>query len=187
MFNFRRITLFCLEKRLSKHKMTNIWGTWLLCPPWLRLSFSPLGNFLRTPPLTRQRFPDVCLVRWVNAHPLFQNSLTWRVQNSVGHACQRESKTSLQPPFATFSATSGISGELQWTSWKVDWVPQLHTFLPKKVGATVEKRRCKDLCRQGMVLFPIYPGISCQVVAVQSSPSIICCLGMWTETAQIGR
>jgi len=30
MFNFRRITLFCLEKRLSKHKMTifskNFWG-----------------------------------------------------------------------------------------------------------------------------------------------------------------
>jgi len=34
MFDFRRITLFCLEKRLSKHKMTifskNV-GVWPLC------------------------------------------------------------------------------------------------------------------------------------------------------------
>jgi len=54
MFNFRRITLFCLEKRL-KHKMT-IFSTNLgggeapLALPWLRLCFGPpLGNFLRTP------------------------------------------------------------------------------------------------------------------------------------------
>ena len=37
MFDFRRITLFCLEKRLSKHKMTifskNFRGAWPLCPP----------------------------------------------------------------------------------------------------------------------------------------------------------
>jgi len=36
MSDFRRITLFCLEKRLSKHKMTicskNVGGTWPLCP-----------------------------------------------------------------------------------------------------------------------------------------------------------
>ena len=41
MFDFTRITLFCLEKRLSKHKMTifskNFWGEWPLCPPRLRL------------------------------------------------------------------------------------------------------------------------------------------------------
>jgi len=55
MFNFRRITLFCLEKRLSYHKMT-IFATNLgegiapLALPWLRLCFGPpLGNFLRTP------------------------------------------------------------------------------------------------------------------------------------------
>jgi len=40
-FDFRRITLFCLEKRLSKHKMTifskNLGGPWPLWPPWLRL------------------------------------------------------------------------------------------------------------------------------------------------------
>ena len=39
MFDFRRITLFCLEKRLSKHKMTifskNFWGA--LASLWLRL------------------------------------------------------------------------------------------------------------------------------------------------------
>jgi len=37
MFNFRRITLFCLEKRLSKHKMTifskNLGGMAPLAPP----------------------------------------------------------------------------------------------------------------------------------------------------------
>jgi len=38
MFDFRRITLFCLEKRLSKHKMTILSknlgrGTWPLSPP----------------------------------------------------------------------------------------------------------------------------------------------------------
>jgi len=41
IFDFRRITLFCLEKRLSKHKMTifskMLGEPWLLCPPWLRL------------------------------------------------------------------------------------------------------------------------------------------------------
>jgi len=37
MFDFRRITLFCLEKRLPKHKMTmfskNCWGHGLFGPP----------------------------------------------------------------------------------------------------------------------------------------------------------
>ena len=36
MFDFRRITLFCLEKRLSKHKMTIFsknWGAWPFCLP----------------------------------------------------------------------------------------------------------------------------------------------------------
>ena len=32
MFDFRRMTLFCLEKRLSKHKMT-IFSKTLGCPP----------------------------------------------------------------------------------------------------------------------------------------------------------
>ena len=36
MFDLRRIAVFCLEKRLSKHKMTifsnNLWGTWPLWP-----------------------------------------------------------------------------------------------------------------------------------------------------------
>jgi len=37
MLDFRRIALFCLEKRLSKHKMTifskNLGGPWPLLPP----------------------------------------------------------------------------------------------------------------------------------------------------------
>ena len=41
MFDFRRITLFCLDKRLAKQKMTifskNLGGPWPLWPPWLRL------------------------------------------------------------------------------------------------------------------------------------------------------
>jgi len=41
MFDFRRITLFCLETRLSKHKMSifskNLEGNDPFGPPWLRL------------------------------------------------------------------------------------------------------------------------------------------------------
>ena len=41
MFDFGRITLFCWEKRLSKHKITIFlkicWGQCLFAPPWLRL------------------------------------------------------------------------------------------------------------------------------------------------------
>ena len=45
MSDFRRITLFCSEKRLSKYKMTicskNFWGDMaLLGPPWIRLWFA---------------------------------------------------------------------------------------------------------------------------------------------------
>jgi len=40
MFDFTRITLFCLEKHLSKHKMTifskNLGGHGPFGPPWLR-------------------------------------------------------------------------------------------------------------------------------------------------------
>ena len=40
MFDFKRITLFCVEKRLSKHKMTmfskNLGGHGPFGPPWLR-------------------------------------------------------------------------------------------------------------------------------------------------------
>jgi len=43
MFDSRRITLFSLQKRLSKHKMTifskNLEGVWPLFPPWLRLCY----------------------------------------------------------------------------------------------------------------------------------------------------
>ena len=43
MFDFRRITPFCLEKRLSKHKMTifskSLGGHGSFPPPWLRLWF----------------------------------------------------------------------------------------------------------------------------------------------------
>ena len=44
MFDFRRITLFCLEKRLSTHKMPifskTLWGAMAtFAHPWLRLCF----------------------------------------------------------------------------------------------------------------------------------------------------
>jgi len=47
MFDFRRITLFCLEKRLSKHKMTMLsknLGAWLLWPP-LAMPMAPIPAF----------------------------------------------------------------------------------------------------------------------------------------------
>ena len=43
MFDFRQITLFYLEKRLSKHKMTIVsknLGAMALSPPWLHLWFN---------------------------------------------------------------------------------------------------------------------------------------------------
>ena len=55
MFDFRRITSFCLEIRLSKHKMTicsKHWGGMvLLAAPWLRLCSEavPLQIFLFFP------------------------------------------------------------------------------------------------------------------------------------------
>jgi len=49
MFNLRRITLFCFDKRLSKHKMTilskNFGGHGPFGPPWLRLCFAPARKF----------------------------------------------------------------------------------------------------------------------------------------------
>ena len=54
MLDFRRITLFCLEKRLSKHKMAifskNLRGHGPFGPPWLRLAtpmFRITSNFLQ--------------------------------------------------------------------------------------------------------------------------------------------
>jgi len=54
MFDFRRITLFCLEKRLSKHK-TTIFSKRLgrhgpFSPPWLRLCAEDLLEKRRTVP-----------------------------------------------------------------------------------------------------------------------------------------
>jgi len=53
MLDFRRIALFCLKKRLSKHKMTvftiNVGSTTAPMPPWLRLwESSPPFNALFT-------------------------------------------------------------------------------------------------------------------------------------------
>jgi len=77
MFHFRRITLFCLEKRLSKHKMTiystNLWGGMApLALPWLRLCFGPpLGNFLRTP---LNATLNLITFSWDMWHPLFPDN-----------------------------------------------------------------------------------------------------------------
>jgi len=60
MFNFRRITLFCLEKRFSKHKMAIFSKNWGghgsigLAPP--------LENFLRTPLIPHQSCMTQCLI-----------------------------------------------------------------------------------------------------------------------------
>jgi len=46
MFDFRRITLFCLEKRLLKHKMTmfskNLGGMASFAPPGYAYGWAPL-------------------------------------------------------------------------------------------------------------------------------------------------
>jgi len=45
MFDFRRITLICMEKRFSKHKKTvfakHFGGHGPFAPPWLRLCSEP--------------------------------------------------------------------------------------------------------------------------------------------------
>jgi len=55
MFDFRRITLFCLEKRLSKHKMTifseNLWGMAPLPPlatPMATTILACFENFVKS-------------------------------------------------------------------------------------------------------------------------------------------
>jgi len=50
MFDFWRITLFCLEKRFSKHKMTIFskrWGEWPLSIPSGYAYGSKAANFLK--------------------------------------------------------------------------------------------------------------------------------------------
>jgi len=60
MFDFRRIRLFCLEKRLSKNKMTifskNLGGHGSFGPPWLRLCITVLKVFLFSRELSLQAF-----------------------------------------------------------------------------------------------------------------------------------
>ena len=61
MFDFRRITLFYLEKRLSKHKMTifskNLVGAMAPLTPWLRLCFQ-----LRSCKTSQIFVPFVCIL-----------------------------------------------------------------------------------------------------------------------------
>ena len=48
VYDFRRITLFCLEKRPSKHKMTvfseHLGGAWPLSPPPLGYAYASLHS-----------------------------------------------------------------------------------------------------------------------------------------------
>ena len=52
MFDFRRITLFCLEKRLSKHKMTIFSKNWggmaPFAPPGYAYVSQPQGAHTRS-------------------------------------------------------------------------------------------------------------------------------------------
>ena len=59
MYDFRRTAtaLFCLEKSLSKHKMTvfqNFWGAWPLCPPLA----TPMISSVATPECQRRERPN---------------------------------------------------------------------------------------------------------------------------------
>jgi len=62
MFDFRRIALFCLEKRLSRHKMTifskNLGEAW---PPWLRLCVSPKSQIFSQPGNLKFEIAHNCL------------------------------------------------------------------------------------------------------------------------------
>ena len=64
MLDFRRITLFCLEQRLSKHIMTifskNFGGIAPLAPSWLRLW------------ITAQNARAVSVVLWCSSYHTFE-------------------------------------------------------------------------------------------------------------------
>jgi len=63
MFHFRRRTLFCLEKRLSKNKMTisskHLRGPWPLWTPWLRLC-TDTGKKNSTNPVSLYQLLSFC-------------------------------------------------------------------------------------------------------------------------------
>jgi len=76
MYDFMRIILFCLEKRLSKHKMTIFprtkGGAWPLRPPWLAFPFNLqqnarfLGEMLGKPNDTKKRIYTLLkLFSWI--------------------------------------------------------------------------------------------------------------------------
>jgi len=60
MFDFRRITIFCLGLRLSKHKMTisfkNLWGSWP--PPGYVYGPGCLGL------ITKNRVKSLWFLKW---------------------------------------------------------------------------------------------------------------------------
>ena len=66
MFDFTRTTLFCLDKRLSKHKMTIfskcLGGHGPFGPPWLRLWFQTLffPDFATDSQNSGKRLPAPC-------------------------------------------------------------------------------------------------------------------------------
>ena len=84
MFNFRRITLFCLEKRLSKHKMTifskNLGGQSPFVPPGYAYAFPPSKIFCFPP---SEIHATVCRSAVLGScpkfviHPLLQSFHAW--------------------------------------------------------------------------------------------------------------
>ena len=76
MFDFRRITLFCLEKRFSKNKMTifskNLGGHGPIDPPCLRLWFHPTRG---KDPLQRLIYGGQVLLFWLCC---YQYEFFWR-------------------------------------------------------------------------------------------------------------
>jgi len=83
MFDFRRITLFCLEKRLSKHKITifskNLRGAKAPLAPWL---FLWSEDKKRTQSDTRHTFPKTIWRFWfveanteANTNTLYKNDI----------------------------------------------------------------------------------------------------------------
>ena len=79
MFNFRRITLFCLEKRLSKHKMTifskNLGWQSPFVPPGYAYALPPPRKFSAYATACRSAVLGPC-PKFV-IHPLLQSFHAW--------------------------------------------------------------------------------------------------------------
>jgi len=122
MFDFRRITLFCLEKRLSKHKMTmfskNLGGAWPLCPTaslrlWLQIGLTNTSRCVSGSTVVKIFF--YALSYRTNGPRLLQNSWSQRT-------CQLNTRGVTQ---LTFCSTEYLWHWLQCRLYSLVFTPYL--------------------------------------------------------------